>query len=144
MWYLMIHKKVRWFPIVFNMFSLWWCKLKEWRMAATLQDGSASIEMWTLTFLFSHAKEKNDGTEDIDWADNTGGNHVGRFLPGEEREKKGTVSKNEKNPQKWILLLPCSISTCVSNKYKCVYRVVQRDDGFAVVEIGRLGGVDLI
>lgn len=33
---------------------------------AKLQDGSTLIESWTLTFFFSHAEEKNDGTQDID------------------------------------------------------------------------------
>lgn len=62
-------------------FSLWWCKL-------------TSVETWTLTFLLSHAEEKNDGTEDIDWADDTGGNHVSCFLQAGTKEERENEQKH--------------------------------------------------
>lgn len=58
------------------------------RIARMKTNRLRSAERWNLTLLFFHSKKQDDGTQDVDQADDTRCDHVGVFLWGRNKKRK--------------------------------------------------------
>lgn len=74
------------------MAEIWKEKAREAKLNTDAEDNTARKSLLRappppFTFLLPHAEEEDDGTEDVDQADDTRGDHISCFLEGKKKNK---------------------------------------------------------